>query len=325
MGLNITADQLVPMTEINSQTNQREESGEALQQFTSGLFNASRYICPSKPDNDKVSLSQQQKVELQTCIDQLRQLIPDYQTAMEDFTKIAARKTGAYIARSLISADIQVDPEYFYLQGATKQDADNAWQSEVTNFNEAEKKLSSFEMLMARRIELGLISALNSGGEIGYNEISQLCDTMKSLAAVSEELEQLHNHSWAVAYLIGMSENEETQVPQNVLNQHMNICKEVYARLLNMLSKTAYPYSRGDEIKTIGDYILHKCGDPDDFIYNPVECAQNVGIISDNMYYLHWRVMSSITSTCQKLESALGIQPLKLVLNIPTNPDNNVA
>lgn len=298
---------VVNLKEIHNKNN------KVLDSYFNNSFGSYRMMLLKMPSNLKL-----QALGLQQTIDLLRRNLVTYRDNQELYFKIDDRYQVMILAASFINANIEIDPEEFYLNNDSVQDIDSAKTKELNQLHKIRAQQEQVDVLFYQRMILAIKKM--------PVELQKRCSILlKVLQKISQLNETMRNLSYVIYVMEGLlryeqedDEKIETIVP--MIKQQAKDCVNDVGLLLRASEKIADLIDASDN-KNLNQFIVNYTGAlPNDLStltpYQLVAISHN--LINAVQYQYVW-LIGELVTLCETQEKSLGIKPIKLVLMAKNN------
>jgi Zn-dependent protease with chaperone function len=310
LGDAVKPERLVPVTEVVSRRDRFDQESDALARFFQNAFTGLRPVCfagwggPATVDSVRAARS-----EAERCL-------PEMVRAGERYQKAFRRMVSVRQAEVVIGAGFKVQPKEFDLPGADEGAVRRAGETTRLRLKAADDELTPHERACAARLaaSLGLLqdpdlaARVDPDGEI-RSEAPRLLETASLLGGLFKSLRELHVVRAQVAALVPRLEgNEKSEALQASLRTRETKLKTLLTTFHQLLDGVAYPFDHADAGVTLQGYLF--LADPSRL--GLVDLYSLSEHLLERIYEVYYRVMARLAHAAEKLEEAVGLEPLPL-------------
>jgi Zn-dependent protease with chaperone function len=312
LGDAVKPDRLVAVTEVVSRRDRSEQESDALARFFQNGFNALRPVCFAgwggavMPTADSVREARSQA----------ERSLPEMVRAGERYQKAFHRMISVRQAEVVIGAGFKVQPRDFDLPGADEGAVRRAGETTRLRLKTADDEVTPHERVCAARLAaaLGLLqdpdvaARVDPEGEI-RSAAPHLLETAVLLGGLFKTLRELHVVRAQVAALVPRFEgNEQSEALQASLRTREAKLKTLLTTLHQLLDGVAYPFDHADAGVTLQGYVFPA----DPARLGLVDLYSLSDHLLERVYEVYYRVMARLAHAAEKLEEAVGLEPLPM-------------
>lgn len=316
LGQEIGPGDLVPLGQLLEGQDRRRRQTAALARFFGRTLHRSRPLPipgesegSSTPPDLGASLGQ---------LESQRQVIeasnPSYRALADRLGELDGRRQELLAALVFIDGELSFDAGQLDLPSKERADVE----VELSHLEEREQALGveaePMEQAVRARLRIALDLLASPPLLARHPELAELgesvpawLDTARRLATAQEASRRLSRLRWRLELALGQHQQNDEHQP--LIQQILRLTEETYDQLLALrdpLLGAPYPFDHADAEIDLASYVL-----PDAPLRDNVGQVYHLGGETLNRYgELTVRVLGCLATTAEKLEAALGLEPL---------------
>lgn len=310
LGEAVRADRLVAVEEVVTRQERSDKEGEALARYFQDAVNVLRPVVISEvPNAPSVETLLAARKEAESAL-------PEMLKSCERYQKSFGRMLAVRQAEAMRDAGFKVQPKEFDFPGADASAIQRARDTWSLRLQTAEVELSPRERVCGARLltALGLLhestvaAEVDPGGDLRA-QVPRLLETAALVGGLFKPLREVHALRAEIVILVGQLEaNEQDPQLQTRLHELEERLMKQLTLLHRMLDRVDYPFDHADSAVTLQTYA---------FPAPPAglrlfELYSLCEPLFERLYEVYFRVLGRLAFVAEKVESAVGLEPMPL-------------
>jgi hypothetical protein len=317
LGEKMAAVKMVPATELAAESAGQRQTMKALRRFFQDQLILSRCVIPGPEANRPIENARAAVAQLREVRDAMVQSASAIGDLSERYRKAEAELLGANATVdlcSLFSGNPRIYP--LRLRGVTQQ---NRCQKVITD---ARSRLIPFEqaatgrfttaigLLKDDRIRARIAPTLSVNGNADHTRpefAGLLLGVLREMLPFMATVAQLRQATVTLRVHIAAWNPRRPYPPlaKKINGMSAEIVRKL-TRLKAHLDTLPYPFEHGLNVGAVGDVLVQDLPDP----ANPMQACAAAGRVAYRFDFLMVRIIGSLTEWAEKVETAVGLEPL---------------